>query len=892
DDLSITRVADLPLDTKPADRGRGHRSNHGNHSHHAGGNANWPAPIRRGGTGAGWGMDDMWKYAIDSGAFDDEDARGVKELDDLGGGRLYDTGTDRFADMTTRMLYQRNQSSSRPGPQPTFPTAQFGAGRNNRSASAAISSRQENAGRAVVPSGSSRPRPVNFNPNPMARPARLATRPTPQVALPPVVPMPEMVIDPNAPLPFDISNVILKVGVKFSSRDIDPAMSALVVLSAAGQPELGYFTVVIYSRNYCQWPISAWYDYYSGDDNLLGVTFQNGGAFQGYQLYFRRIDDLLEFMTTVRSLKDGKCLGEVGAASAPALATAPAPVPAPVSVTAPAPVPAPVPAPASASPPSVSEPPGVDSGMGAVSSQSTSPEVQAPPNALPTTQASHDLVVNPEPAVERATSPVVRVTSPIITNTVVPTTTAEDVQPAAEAENAPAAQPSEAEKDSLVDLEADDASVATTKQPSEAIGLLSTLEPYQPTNGTGSRSPSADVSPAEIIEIAHHMFKFFALSGAGGGTETIEQIEQMVAGVTEGVLKHFMQDAETRGLDAQGIQDIKEMVQSTFKALFEARQKALRARQALMNPPEPPRPPYTVEKLLSLRGAAVSPPAYMADIPYLPKPGDRPRQISSSSRGSHSPYDGNPAASFTRSVSKSADAMQWVLGEPVPTKPEPEKVPKAPIQVAASSAAGLGATQDTGLRSSRWASGAAEIKSKNWFTGPRYEKTWSKRSYLEDLVQLDPQAKVTVGTEDLADFYFPMPNDTQVQPGPVETQPSVVDGSQASTSAGAESGAATPTRTDKIEALTVSMSRLSILSPTAPRTQSARMAASAEPSVTSAASPKPAPIRSASTTSAQPPTPQAAKPKVRGLAASRHSSGTGPASSGKFNFHVPGSARH
>ena len=325
----------------------------------------------------------------------------------------------------------------------------------------------------------------------------------------------------------------------------------------------------------------------------------------------------------------------------------------------------------------------------------------------------------------------------------------------------------------------------------------------------------------------------------------------------------------------------------------------------------------------------------MADIPYLPKPGDRPRQISSSSRGSYAPYDGKP--NFTQSVSKSANAMQWVLGKPVSAKPEAEKVPKAPLQVATSSAAGLGATQDTGLRSSRWASGTAEIKSENWFTGPRYERTWSKRSYLEDLVQLDPQAKVTVGTEDLADFYFPMPNNSQVQVGPAETQPSAVAGSEASTSAGAESGAASPTVTDKIEALRIGMSRLSILSPKAPRTQSARMAASAEASglatralqemcpqpapsqpsktpaaqavphaphmllpsplapsagVTSAASPRPAPTPSASTASAQPPTPQAAKPKVRGLAASRHSSGTGPASSGKFSFHVPGSARH
>jgi hypothetical protein len=68
------------------------------------------------------------------------------------------------------------------------------------------------------------------------------------------------------------------------------------------------------------------------------------------------------------------------------------------------------------------------------------------------------------------------------------------------------------------------------------------------------------------------------------------------------------------------------------------------------------------------------------------------------------------------------------------------------------------------------------------------------------------------------------------------------------------------------------------------------MAAQTAP-LTPAEPPRSAPTQSLPAASAQPPAAPAAQLRVRGLAASRHSDGTGPSSSGNFDFYLPDSAR-
>ncbi len=979
--------------------------------------------------------------------------------------------------------------------------------------------------RNLPPTASLKPKPAKVNP--LATPLRIAY---PQIAparaagTPVGVPAPDVVVvDPNAPLPFELENVLFRVSVRFASRDINPPLPSLVLLSAANRPQLGFFTVVIFNRKFCQWPMSAWCDYTTGADNLIGVSFQDANnAFQGYELYFQTNGEMMEFMSTVRSIQAGHHVVQVESAptsapistprpapstvkpppgfEAPVVgspaslsATRPAPLkpppgfetvkpppgfetvkpppgfetvkpppdfetvkpppgfetpvvgsPAPLFTPRQAPVPTPYPAslstPSQASPspsvrtppgfPSVRPPPGfetplvdspaplstprpapttasprapsllsvrlppgfgapvVDSPVAAVHAQIPSPGIrESRAGNLPRQLASIS-TSNQVPVVRKNASSIINgsaAPAAVAQDTHCPTkaingSTQEDAHLSPESSNGssqadtPPSPTGEFEQTTLIAFDEDDVSVVSQPR-SEATELLSTLDPFEYSNDGGFHAPSARVSSAEIIDTARHLFSFFFLSGAGGRTETIAELNQMAEGVRSGVLEHIMRDARARGRDTQEMQDIRNTVDSIFATLTEANRKAVQART------KPRRIQYTPEKLLSMRHGAVRPPDSLAENPYLPKRGARSRQASTSSRGGFrprsSPWDANGGRSPSvdqSHFSKSASAMQWVLGEDTQTHPEPEVPEIKTAQVASpepekgpssesgtartatSSATSPAITQDTGLQSSRWASDMTERKHANYFTGPAYEKTWSKRSYLEDLVQLDPQAKVTAGAEDIVDFYFPMSSNNEAPTGPTES-PSSANGGRVLSPTSADSAAVAPQMTDNIDILSAGFSRLSIRSPTAaplreprfatrdqlpssvvqasrelqgeqsysvarveqpivasalerdvsarrvqrhsPRVDEPRLASllfasttqsAVSPGAATGSSPAESPpvtqSPSPSVASAQPDAPPAPQPPLRGLAASRHSSGAGLSSSGKFHHHL------
>ncbi|KAH6840726.1 hypothetical protein B0I37DRAFT_408445 [Chaetomium sp. MPI-CAGE-AT-0009] len=928
DDLGIARVEQLPLDDGSKDQVRGQRF------HHAGANSNRRQPPLRGppaghslpgGNGPAWGMNQVWQDAMEARIFDDDDAEAVKDLDDLGGGRLYDTGhgsqSARVSHMTMRILNQRsmrsgNQPVGRPAPskgaRPNQGPAEFG--RNNISAAANPSSHRGNTSRASAPSANSKPKANNVNPR--ARPEN-QPRSRPMPTLPAALPMPDTAIDPDAPLSFEIENVILKIVVKFSSRDINPALPALILLSTAPPPELGFFTVVIYNSKYCEWAISAWLDYSTGADNLLNILFQNGGVYQGYELQFGSHNGLVEFMTAVRELQTGKHPNQVGSTL----------VPAPTVVMGPdSNMPAP-------------KAPRKTSIPGDVSLQAASPQVLAPPDVPPATRTALVPVALPEP-----------ISAPTVPN--VPQVPAPpDIPPATHTALRPVAVPEPIAAPPPPEI--DDADTASMKAFRDAA-----------------------------IVTCRTLLQFFYHSGAAGGaTTTVGDMNETAAGIKSGVLKHTMESARAQGLSEQKIHMLKDAIDAYFAPQLTGSE--------VKRAPANSRHVYSTDFLMSRRDAAVSPPRSMANIPGLPRPG-------SSSRGRAAFYQN---ATFDKSqVSKSADAMQWALGETALTKAEPEgsksesnTTSRAPgsAQATAPRVVGLGGTPDTGLQNSRWADGAQETRHANRFTGPKYEKVWSKRTYLEELAQLDPQTRVTAGTEDMMDHYFPLPDVDTAKTG---SQAPVDDANRAPATSG---------KTYKMEDLSVDMSRLTIQSPTAPKPQSARLAASAEasgyaarqfrelcaqptstvstpsatyleaqatsrPSTSATSSqstvstpsamhraaqtpsrpsalappfipavssqspvsiaaqapnglrsthrPQPRALAQAETLSSAgplnprttqspstvparlpappvaPPAPPAAQPRVRGLAASRHSDGSAPSSSGNFNFYLPNSA--
>jgi hypothetical protein len=607
-------------------------------------------------------------------------------------------------------------------------------------------------------------------------------------------------------------------------------------------------TVVIYKSKYCEWAISAWFDYSTGDDNLLNIILQSDGVQQGYGLQFDNHSDIVKFINTVRTLQSGKRPSQVG----------PGLVPAPTVITA---------LPTN------------------VSLQAASPKAPAPPNMPSANRTAVVPAAVPEP---------------------IPTAVSEPIRTAV-SEPIPAAVPKPTAGPSTPN--ADDADASSQAFRDAAIVTCRTL-----------------------LQFFHH-----SRAATNGTTTTVGDMDQTAAGIRAAVLQHTVDTARTEGVSEQKVQMITDAINEYFASLSAGRETE--------RAPTNSRPIYSIEFLMSRRDAAVSPPRSMANIPHLPLPGSSSQNRAASHK---------KAAVDQSQVSRSADAMQWVLSEDAPKKPEtsnsgPNTAPAVPTtaQATAPSVVGFGGTPDMGLQNSRWASGTQEPKHANFFTGPRYEKAWSKRSFLEDLAQLDPQAEVTAGTEDIMDFFFPLPGAGRAQPA---SQEAAVDGNRVST------GSA-------MEDLSVDMSRLTIQSPTAPRMQSSRLTASAEatgyaarqsrelctqptstgstpsasyleaqptsrpstvtPRPTPTASslspvstaaqvsnglrpspmvaqtaplapaepPRSAPTQSPPAVSAQPPAAPATQPRVRGLAASRHSDGTGPSSSGNFDFYLPDSAR-
>ncbi|KAL2129814.1 hypothetical protein VTI74DRAFT_7284 [Chaetomium olivicolor] len=931
EDLGKSRQDDLPLDDK-------HVSDDGSYHYHRGDTSNWgrplalPAPFR---------IDDAWKRAMDAGEFDDEEAEAVKGLDTLGGGRIY----NNVLNTTVRMLDNVNRNKRCHGQfsRQWAPNSQPKKKKKNRS-NALPPVPAPSTSRALVPP-TSRAHPMRAV-TPLARPARPPRPPPVVTALPPIK------ADPNAPLAFALADEVFRAAINFQSREFNSAMSAIVLLSAARRPELGLFTVAIDRRKYSQWPISAWDDYTTGADNLLGVRFVDGnGASQGYDLRFHSDEELRQFMRTVRTLQAGGYLHRVETDPTAATAT-PAITQAAVQVAATAATQAPTSDPASNSTIGRALKPTVDSSKDlgepkpAPTKNRNASSPGGPPdqqnysleekqrgrrlfgnmvNTLrPTTSRTQQQIGNgavsdqapppvgifPSPSAIRADNlgPVAPAAAPATDGKVGPIDVVAVTLPPSKMtngsgqENVPPEQPGKPEHDMLIDLEDDDASVVTSQHQSEAAELLSTLEPYD-YNDTETVLFSADQIREMITVTLRGVMTYFFCRQA---QMTPGEADETALGVKSGVRTHLINHAISQGLSDQNLAEYKCILDDHLGSVPTLASGSSGSARRIQ---------YTAEEMLSWRHAAVEPSICLADIPYLPQPQKSSQAALSSQQRVLRDMGNKPRPTYRPSqLRRSTDAMEWVLGKEVSPQPEPEKIiePETARTVTVSTVVMPSVAQDSGLHSSRWATDASEIKYTNNFTGPRYEK-WSKRSYLEDLVQLDPQAKLNVGTEELIDFYFPMPAEEKAPDDIPSSQPA--NNSQTVELNDSLSGYATHTRADSIEVLRDSMSRLSIRSPAATESVHSSRPPSVQVSVPTAfsqlvmspasqstvplSSPVPLPSAAESRSAlAQFPTMltqssavPAAQPGLRGLASSRHSSGAGPSSSGKFNFHVPAAAR-
>jgi hypothetical protein len=322
---------------------------------------------------------------------------------------------------------------------------------------------------------------------------------------------------------------------------------------------------------------------------------------------------------------------------------------------------------------------------------------------------------------------------------------------------------------------------------SENLALMATLEPWDPTDVVADDG-TVSMSLATVRLLARTLFQLFIGTGRLRDM-TASKLDATAEGVKQGILEYMTKEAMEQGHSEAVIAEIKEKI-SDYIGLEITRRLAAEESEAQEGGPRQ----YSAAEMLDLRDRAVTPPGLTAALSGL-------------------------------SILKDNTQVQE------PPKASPQVIKPVPNQTSGRTTASSNGNKDTGLRSSRWATGDMQIKHENYFTGPAYEQEWASRN-----------------SQELAEWYFPTPETTE--PG--------VTGHEASVKGKPPAATATPGKA-KMDALSAGMSRLSI-------------------------SPSP---EQRVIDNPQPTTPQ---PRVRGLASSRHSAGTGPSSSGAFNFHMPKSA--
>ncbi|KAK3326418.1 hypothetical protein B0H66DRAFT_550898 [Apodospora peruviana] len=316
DDLGIARVNELPMED---DHDRHH---HGRRQAPAGRSFTVPTRIRKPAacnpttTHPKTNVANVWKAAIDSGVFDDEDAEAVKGLDDLGGGRLYDhRGSAEVVHPELhgpRASRFHNQGAEIP------PGMSLNGNRGPRVSSLGIVQVGDEPIRGFPPRHVPLPGPVRAqSAQHTSKPGgncpatkatqRLASQPnhpSSQIARP----AHDVQLDygDHEPVPYPKpANLVYEVPVMFTPPKRKPTPSR-IFLCAAKEPDNGIFALVVLNIKYAEESLANWKDcqYVNLD---FTVSFKNRKkAEKTYCIKFRREEDILAFQGAVWGLKEGE----------------------------------------------------------------------------------------------------------------------------------------------------------------------------------------------------------------------------------------------------------------------------------------------------------------------------------------------------------------------------------------------------------------------------------------------------------------------------------------------------------------------------------------------------------------------------------------------------------
>ncbi|KAK4456444.1 hypothetical protein QBC42DRAFT_191020 [Cladorrhinum samala] len=233
----------------------------------------------------------VWQAAIKDGVFEDDDAAGVRGLDDLGGARRYDTAPAR----TRRLLNVMNNNM--------MPSAR------RRTKVASINVMQAISSNAPISMGNNPDKEQRHPRRAVAAPP--APAPQQQLAAPVVNPsLPTANVTgaadaANAVVP-ESEDTLLRTEVLFRRPNETSPMPSTVLLSSGGPPSFGHFTVLVNDVKFCQWAIATYDDYLNSEDLEVCFLFHHG---LGYSFTFKTQDQLVRFLNVLKDLKKAAVTG-------------------------------------------------------------------------------------------------------------------------------------------------------------------------------------------------------------------------------------------------------------------------------------------------------------------------------------------------------------------------------------------------------------------------------------------------------------------------------------------------------------------------------------------------------------------------------------------------------
>ncbi|KAK3365732.1 hypothetical protein B0T24DRAFT_669926 [Lasiosphaeria ovina] len=484
--------------------------------------------------------------------------------------------------------------------------------------------------------------------------------------------------------PADINNepknIVLKLPVIYQPNTWadNSALNCVAYLTTEGPPNNGFFILQFEGVTIARWPVTRWHNFTSENAQIIAVFHNDDNLGVPYLLQFRTGEDLMNFISTIRGLRDG-ILDAVN-----------------VQVT------------------SSATQDAVDEHFVSATARDFV-DVQVASSA---TRGVVDARSVQEPAFEE----------PATVAQVPEESVVEDFDKIA----GTGIQADDGSTGANV-LNGSDNQAETLAADSSSANEVAQSEAANP-------SPSGtDERIMQMRKLARAFFKVFAVQGISG--KTMEEVATTVQAIKDAIYDHLREDCgDPNSYIDEVLDELFEEAFGKPQQPKPAAISSVEV-DTVPIPNGNGRIQYTRDELLLLRSFAISPPEALAEVNIPINPHPQVYRPSTTAVSSTLPGQSDTRSISPSQIGQSTDAMNWVLGVSA-SPPAASAGIQGIVNNNNTPTVNVEPTPpNVGLQQSLWATPNIEFRSPNAFTGPMYERhRWPTNSYIYDLAQLDPSA--------------------------------------------------------------------------------------------------------------------------------------------------------